>query len=113
MTVDRAARATAGASARATFTIAVTPVNDPPRFRAGADQTVREDAGPQAVAGWAQAIAAGPADEAGQAVSLSATTTNPSLFAAGGQPAVRRRWDAHVHARARCRGSGDCQRDRP
>ena len=75
-------------SARASFAIAVTPVNDPPGFRAGAGQTVREDSGPQAVAGWAQAIAAGPADEAGQAVSLSATTTNPSLFAAGGQPAV-------------------------
>jgi putative nucleotidyltransferase with HDIG domain len=75
-------------SASVSFVITVTPVNDPPAFVGGADQTLREDAGPQSVADWARAISPGPADEAGQSVSLSATTTNPSLFAAGGQPAV-------------------------
>ena len=75
-------------SSQASFVITVTPVNDPPAFVAGADQTVREDAGPQSVADWARAISPGPVDESGQDISLSATTTNPSLFTAGGQPAV-------------------------
>ncbi|MDX6631087.1 MAG: hypothetical protein QOH00_3333 [Gaiellales bacterium] len=71
-----------------TLTISVIPVNDAPGFAAGADQTAAEDSGPRAVAGWAHAIAPGPADEVGQAVAFAASTDNPSLFAGGGQPAV-------------------------
>jgi hypothetical protein len=69
------------------FTITVTAVNDAPSFTKGADQTVLEDAGAQSVSSWATAISAGPADEAGQAVSFTLTdNTNPSLFASG--PAI-------------------------
>ena len=69
-----------------TFTITVTPVNDAPAFTKGADQGVLEDAGAQTVAGWATDISAGPADEAGQGLTLAVTNDNNNLFAA--QPAV-------------------------
>ena len=38
------------------FAFAVTPVNDPPRFTAGSNQTVNEDAGSQTVNPCATAI---------------------------------------------------------
>ena len=69
------------------FTITVTAVNDAPSFTKGADQTVAEDSGAQTVAGWATAISAGPANEAGQTLTFNVTgNTNPALFSAG--PAV-------------------------
>jgi hypothetical protein len=69
-------------SAPQSFTITVAAVNDAPSFTKGADQTVNEDAGAQTVAGWATAISAGPADEAGQTVNFNITgNSNPSLFA--------------------------------
>ena len=64
------------------------PVNDPPSFTAGSDQAGFEDSGPQSVTPWAQAIRPGPPDEAGQTVSFVVSSDRPSLFAAGGQPAV-------------------------
>ena len=68
-------------SASQTFTISVTPVNDVPSFTGGVDQTVLEDAGPQAIDAWASLIDPGP-NENGQAVSFQVTdNTNPSLFA--------------------------------
>jgi VCBS repeat-containing protein len=71
----------------ATVALTVLPVNDAPAFTAGASQTVLEDAGPQTVAGWATGLSAGPANEAGQALSFEVVgNTNPGLFAAG--PAV-------------------------
>ena len=75
-------------SAAQTFQIVVAAVNDAPSFTGGAAQTVFENAGPQSVAGWATAIARGPADEAGQVVGFSVASSNPALFAVGGQPAV-------------------------
>src|SRR5262249_2116649 len=45
------------------FNIVVTPVNDPPSFTKGADQTFNEDSGPHTIAGWATGISAGPANE--------------------------------------------------
>ena len=54
-----------------TFTITVTPVNDPPTFTPGSTVQVNEDSGPYVVATpWATAILPGPADEvaAGQTV---------------------------------------------
>jgi hypothetical protein len=75
-------------SAPQTFTITLAPVNDPPSFALGADQTAFEDAGTQTIPAWAGAIVPGPADEAGQTVSFTTATTNPALFTAGGQPAV-------------------------
>jgi hypothetical protein len=68
-------------SAPQTFTINVTAVNDAPSFTKGANQTVLEDAGAQAVAGWATSITAGPADEAGQALNFIVNSTNAALFA--------------------------------
>jgi hypothetical protein len=55
--------------------------NQAPTFTAGGNQTVPEDAGPQAVA-WATAIVPGPSpDESGQAVTFVVTgNTNPALF---------------------------------
>jgi VCBS repeat-containing protein len=69
-----------------TFTINVTAVNDAPTFVKGADQTVLEDAGAQSVPNWATAISAGPADESGQALTFTASSTNDALFAV--MPAV-------------------------
>jgi VCBS repeat-containing protein len=69
-----------------TFLITVKPVNDAPSFLKGADQTVLEDAGAQTVAGWATAMSAGPASEAGQTLTFDVTTSNTALFAV--QPAI-------------------------
>ena len=63
-------------------------MNHAPSFTAGGDQAGVEDSGARSVAAWAQAISAGPAGESGQAVSFVASNDRPSLFTAGGQPAV-------------------------
>jgi VCBS repeat-containing protein len=73
-------------STPATVTIAIAQVNDAPSFTKGANQTVLEDAGPQTVLNWATAISAGAANESGQILSFTVTTTNPALFSA--PPAV-------------------------
>ena len=66
-----------------TFTVTVNPVNDPPSFTKGADQTVAASAGAQSVANWATGISPGPG-ESGQAVSFTITgNTNAALFTAG------------------------------
>ncbi len=67
-------------SATATVTIAVTAVNDAPSFDSLADQTVAEDAGAQSVAGFLANASAGPADEAGQTLSLQVSNDNAALF---------------------------------
>ncbi|MEM1177496.1 MAG: ECF-type sigma factor [Acidobacteriota bacterium] len=67
----------------ATVTLTVTAVNDPPFFALSPSHSAAEDAGPQSVAGFASAIAPGPADESGQGVSFSVVSnSNPGLFAA-------------------------------
>src|SRR5204862_337723 len=48
----------------------VTPVNDPPSFTKGTNQTVLEDAGAQSVNTWATSISPGPTDESAQTVSF-------------------------------------------
>jgi hypothetical protein len=73
-------------SAPATVTINVLPVNDPPSFTKGADQTVNEDAGPQTVAAWATQIRPGPPNEDAQQLTFFATNNHPALFSA--QPAI-------------------------
>jgi hypothetical protein len=75
------------AGAAHTFRITVEPVNDPPSFTGGGDVTVGEDSGVHAVA-WATAISPGPPNEGGQHVHFTVTSDDPSLFAAGGAPAV-------------------------
>jgi hypothetical protein len=63
-------------------------VNDAPSFAKGPNQTVNEAAGPQSVANWAAAIAAGPPNESGQVLHFEVSNSNPALFAAGGQPGI-------------------------
>ena len=67
----------------ATFT--VTPVNDPPSFTKGGNQTVQEDSGPQTVVGWATAISDGD-PEANQTLTFNVTNNNNALFSA--QPVI-------------------------
>jgi hypothetical protein len=67
----------------ATVTITVNAVNDAPSFTlSGGNQAVNEDAGAQAVAGFATGMSpGGGADEAGQALSFNVSTSNDPLFA--------------------------------
>jgi hypothetical protein len=67
----------------ATVTVNVTGINDQPSFTASNPPTVNEDAGPQALPGWA-VFDPGPANESGQAVLqyLVSNVSNPALFAA-------------------------------
>jgi HD domain/Bacterial Ig domain len=74
------------ASPPRTFTITINPVNDMPGFNAGANQSVLEDAGAQAVSGWATALSAGPPNESSQTLSFDVVADTPGLFAV--QPAV-------------------------
>ncbi len=72
-----------------TFHINVTPVNQPPTFTVGPDQTVLEARNPstQTVPNWAKNIAAGPANESSQQVHFVVTAnSNPNLFSV--QPTV-------------------------
>ncbi|MBD8527871.1 tandem-95 repeat protein [Pseudomarimonas arenosa] len=72
---------TVGTSAPATVQLVIDPVNDAPSFTAGANQNLSGAATAQTVAGWATAISAGPADEAGQALFFSVVgNSNPALF---------------------------------
>lgn len=60
--------------------------NVAPSFVGGADQTVLEDVGVVAVAGWATNISAGPASESAQSLNFIVTNSNPSLFSV--QPSI-------------------------
>jgi hypothetical protein len=83
----RAVSGVDGAAATGVVTVTVLPVDQAPSFVAGSDPSVREDAGPQTVSGWASQISAGPADESGQALDFQVTgDSNPSLFSSA--PAV-------------------------
>ena len=73
-------------SAAVGFVITVLPVNDPPSFSAGGNQTALSLLGAQSVTGWATGISSGPANEGSQSVSFVVTTNKPELFAV--QPAV-------------------------
>ena len=69
-----------------TLTITVDPVNDPPSFTAGPDQTSVSLLGAQTVAGWATNISAGPANESSQTLTFQVSNDNSALFSV--QPAV-------------------------
>jgi hypothetical protein len=77
---------TNAAIASTSFLLTVTPVNDPPEFSKGPNQSVLENAGPQVASNWATSLRAGPADEAGQSLNFTVSNDNNALFAA--QPAV-------------------------
>jgi hypothetical protein len=90
-------------SAVETFTVAVTAVNDAPSFTKGADQATLEDAGSQNVVGWATAISAGPADEAGQTLTFNVSNDNNALFAV--QPSITAGGDLSYEAVADVSGT--------
>ena len=73
-------------SAAHTFTLTIEPVNDPPSFTKGPDQSVVSLLGAQTVPGWATAISAGPTDESSQNVTFSVSNDNNNLFSV--QPAI-------------------------
>lgn len=70
----------------AVVSVTIDAVNDAPTFTGGGNVT-STGPGPNTFAGWATAIAAGPADEVGQALTFVVTANSaPGLFASG--PAV-------------------------
>ena len=73
-------------SAPQTFSITVDPVNDPPSFTAGPDQTSVSLLGAQTVPGWATNISAGPSNESSQTLTFQVSNDNAALFSV--QPAV-------------------------
>ena len=86
VTIDVVVQDLDGGSTPESFTVTVTPVNDAPSFTLAGNVMSDEDAGAQNVPNQATAISAGPANEAGQAVTFSVTNDNNSLFSA--QPAI-------------------------
>ncbi len=85
-TVSVTATDLSGISVTDIFNVTVTAVNDAPTFTNGANVIALEDSGPRTVLGWATAISAGPANEAGQTLAFLVTADNPALFSAG--PAI-------------------------
>ena len=69
-----------GLTSSTSFRVTLTPVNDPPSMTPGPDITLDEDPGPQSINAWATNIVAGPPDESGQTISVSASVSNPGLF---------------------------------
>ena len=66
-------------SSTQTFTISITPVNDPPTFTPGSSVTVIEDSSYSQA--WASGITPGPSNENNQTLSwITTVTSNPGLF---------------------------------
>jgi hypothetical protein len=65
---------------------ATDPANVAPSFTKGADESVRNEDGPQTRTGWAKNISAGPASEVDQLLSFIVTTDHPELFSS--QPVI-------------------------
>ena len=66
------------------FTLTVMPVNDPPEFTIGSDQTVFGGTGQvQTVHHWASGIKAGPANESTQNLQFHTSISDPSMFVNG------------------------------
>ncbi len=72
-----------------TFDITITPVNDAPSFKKGADQTVKEGSGLKTVTGWATLLNNGAPNESGQTLTFIVVSNDrPELFTDLGQPAI-------------------------
>lgn len=87
--VDNGGTANAGdvdTSPTQTFTISVTPVNDPPTFGVAGNQTVAEDSPAQTVTDFITNPSTGPADEAEQTYTFQVTNDKNHLFSV--QPAI-------------------------
>jgi len=69
-----------GLSPQTTFSIIVSPVNDPPSFTVGPDITAVSGAGPQTVGFWVQNITAGPGEANQPLLTFTITPTNSPLF---------------------------------
>lgn len=63
------------------FNLTVNPVNDPPVFTKGADQTFPVNSGTQTIPAWATGINVGPANESSQTATFLVTADNDALFA--------------------------------
>jgi len=63
-----------------TFFIEIKPVNDPPTFTPGPDQTIPQNSDIQLVTAWAKNISPGPPDEIDQKVQFLVSTDKPELF---------------------------------
>lgn len=69
-----------------TFSITINDVNDAPTFTTGTSIFAWEDSPPQTLSGWLTNPSPGPAEEAGQTLTVETENSNNSLFAV--QPAV-------------------------
>lgn len=75
------ARRGAAVSSPVTVAIAITPVNDAPAFRIGADVAVDQGGQAHVMHGWATAIAAGGPDESQQRLTFTCRDYRSELFA--------------------------------
>jgi hypothetical protein len=64
-----------------TFSVNVTPINDPPTFNIGGDQNATDEDSAQSIANWATAISPGSDDETLQKLNFSLDIDNLTLFA--------------------------------
>ena len=78
-TVTISAGDTDGGTTELSFSVTVVGVNDAPEMTAIADQTLEEDAGVQTID--LTLISPGPANESAETVTITATSSNPSLIA--------------------------------
>ena len=64
------------------MSVTIQPVNDAPTFVPGATSIVAHAGGAPVHAGWANALSAGPSNEAAQVLSFTTAVDRPELFAA-------------------------------
>ncbi len=70
-----------GTAVRSSFVVDVLPVNDAPRVTPGPTVRAAADAGLVTISGWASNISPGPANEAGQRLSVTVSVDRPGQFA--------------------------------
>src|SRR5215217_990632 len=78
--------------------VTMSPVNDPPGFIAGADQTVAEDSGPHSVPDWATGMSAGAADENGSATVTVRAHDDGGTLNGGADTSTEQSFKIHVSA---------------
>ena len=93
-----------GGTVTRSVTVTVGAIDDPPSFTVGPDVTVAEDAGPQTLPGWANAISVGGPDEAlvQTPVFSIAADDDPALFTTA--PAVASNGTLTFRAKANTSG---------
>ena len=68
-----------GITAKSEFKINITPINDPPNFSPGQNQSLNEDSGIHKINGWATNISPGP-NESSQQLDFIIDVDKPELF---------------------------------